>query len=110
MFVVPGPWLVGGLVGTFSVARIPNPFVASAWFLLIGGLLAADAKMSLRTISGLAGLLGLYHGYLNGTGRGDFRVSAVALLGLAFGVFVLVALAAAFVVALKRNCMRIAVR
>ena len=109
MFVVPGAWLIGGLSGTFSVTRVPNPFVAASWFLLLGALLAADAKLSLRTMTALAVLLGLYHGYLNGTGMG-VSVASSALLGLVFGVFVLVTLAAAFVVRLKRNWTRIAVR
>ena len=30
----------------------PHPFIAAAWFLLIGGLLAADAKVSLRLTTG----------------------------------------------------------
>jgi urease accessory protein len=110
MFVVPGAWLVGGFAATFSSGRVPNPFVAAAWFLLIGALLAADARMSLRTTIALASLLGLYHGYLNGAGMGDFSIAAVALLGLVFGVFILVTLAAAFVLRLQQNWMRIAIR
>ena len=40
----------------------------------------------------LAALLGVYHGYLNGIGMGQFDTAAVALLGLMFAVFVLIAL------------------
>ena len=58
----------------------------------------------------LAAVLGLYHGYLNGTGLGTSSTSAVALLGLVFSAFVLVALAAAFVVRLRAEWARIAVR
>ncbi len=88
----------------------PHPFVAAAWFLMLGGLLAADAKVSLRVTTALAALLGLYHGYLNGIGMGQFDTAAVALLGLVFAVFVLIALAAAFVVRLRAHWARIAVR
>ena len=88
----------------------PYPFVAAAWFLMLGGLLAADAKVSLRVTTALAALLGLYHGYLNGIGMGQFDTAAVALLGLVFAVFVLIALAAAFVVRLCAHWARIAVR
>jgi urease accessory protein len=60
----------------------------------------------------LATLLGLYHGYLNGTGLGLSATSATVLLGLIFAVFVLVALAAALVVRLHaswaRNALRVA--
>jgi hydrogenase/urease accessory protein HupE len=58
----------------------------------------------------LAVLLGLYHGYLNGTGMGVSGYAAIALLGLVFAVFVLTALTAAFVVKLRAEWTRIAVR
>ena len=80
---------------------MPHPFLAAFWFLLLGGLLAADAKLSLRVTTALAALLGIYHGYSNGAGMGQFDTAAVALLGLAFSVFILIALSAAFVVRLR---------
>ena len=61
-------------------------------------------------ITAIAALLGLYHGYLNGAGLGLSFTSAAALLGLIFAVFVLIALAAAFVVQLQAAWARIAVR
>lgn len=110
LFTVPCAWLLGGFAGLSAVPATPHPFVSAAWFLLVGGLLAADAKLSLRMTTALAALLGLYHGYLNGTGWGPSSSSAVALFGLVFSVFVLVALAAAFVVQLRAEWARIAVR
>jgi hydrogenase/urease accessory protein HupE len=110
LFVLPVAWLLGGLAGLSVAAANPHPFIAAGWFLLLGGLLAADAKLSLRATTALAALLGLYHGYLNGTGMGLFETAAIALLGLVFAVFVLVALAAAFVVRLRAEWARIAVR
>jgi len=64
----------------------------------------------LRVTTALAALLGIYHGYLNGSGMGQFDTAAVALLGLVFAVFLLVAFAAAFVVQLRVQWARIAVR
>lgn len=110
LFVLPTAWLLGGLAGLSAAAANPHPVIAAAWFLLVGGLLAADAKLSLRATTALAALLGLYHGYLNGSGMGQFETVAVALLGLAFAVFVLIALAAALVVRLQAQWTRIAVR
>jgi hydrogenase/urease accessory protein HupE len=110
LFVLPTAWLIGALAGLTAAAANPHPFVASAWFLLVGALLAADAKLSLRVTTALAALLGLYHGYLNGTGMGLFETAAVAVIGLVFAVFVLIALAAALVVRLKAHWARIAVR
>ena len=75
-----------------------------------GRIVAANAKLSLQVITGLAALLGLYHGYLNGTGLGLSGTSAAVILGLIFAVFVLVALAAALVVQLRASWARITVR
>jgi hydrogenase/urease accessory protein HupE len=110
LFVLPVAWLLGGLIGLTALTANDHPIVAAAWFLLLGGLLAADAKLSLRVTTALAALLGLYHGYLNGAGMGQPGTAAVALLGLVFAVFVLIALAAAFVVQLRAHWARIAVR
>lgn len=110
LFVLPIAWLLGALAGLTSFAAQPHPFVAAAWFLLLGGLVASDAKLSLRVTTGLAALLGLYHGYLNGTGMGQSLSTVVVLMGLVFAIFVIVALVAAFVVRLRASWMRIAVR
>jgi urease accessory protein len=110
LFTLPVAWFLGGLAGLTVTSANSHPFIAAAWFLLLGGLLAADAKLSLRVTTALAALLGVYHGYLNGAGMGQFTTAAVALLGLVFAVFVLIALAAAFVVRLRAQWARIAVR
>jgi urease accessory protein len=110
LFVLPGAWLLGGLVGLTASAMNGSAVLSALWFLLLGGLLAANAKLSLPVTTALAALLGLYHGYLNGTGMGASASAAVALLGLIFAVFVLVALAAALVVWLRAQWTRIAVR
>jgi hydrogenase/urease accessory protein HupE len=110
LFVLPVAWFLGALGGLSALAANPHPFIAAAWFLLLGGLVAADASLSLRTVTALAALLGLYHGYLNGTGIGRSLSAMVILLGLVFAIFVLVALIAAFVVRLHANWARIAVR
>ncbi len=110
LFVTPLAWLAGGLAGLSAMAAGSHPFLAAGWFLLMGTLLASDANLSLRSTTAIAALLGLYHGYLNGTGLGSSTTSAVALLGLVFGIFVLVALASAFVVRLHAQWARIAVR
>ena len=70
LFVLPGAWLLGGLAGLAASASNGNAIVSAAWFLAMGGLLALDAKLSLRVITAIAALLGLYHGYLNGAGLG----------------------------------------
>ena len=110
MFVMPSAWFLGAVFGLTASATNGSAVLASMWFLLLGGLLAADAKLSLRLITALAALVGVYHGYFNGTGMGASGYTGVVLIGLVFAVFVLVALAAALVVQLRAQWTRIAVR
>jgi urease accessory protein len=110
LFVLPAAWLLGGFAGLAASASNGNAIVSAVWFLVMGGLLALDAKLSLRVTTVLAALLGFYHGYLNGAGLGLNFASAAVLLGLICAVFVLIALASAFVVQLHAAWARIAVR
>jgi urease accessory protein len=110
LFVLPAAWLFGGLIGLTASASNGSAIVSAAWFLLLGGLVAADTKLSLRMTTALAALFGLYHGYLNGTGLELNLTSAAVMLGLIFSAFVLIAIAAAFVVQLTTVWTRIAVR
>ena len=110
LFVLPGAWLIGGSVGAAATVVNAHPVVSACWLLLLGGLLAADARLSLSVTTVLAALLGLSHGYLNGAGLGLSTTSITVLLGLGFAVFVCVALASAFVVRLRAPWARIAVR
>jgi urease accessory protein len=110
LFVLPTAWLLGALAGLRATGVGFHPFIGAVWFLLLGGVVAADAKLSLRVTTGLAALIGLYHGYLNGIGMGQSLSVIIIVLGLVFAIFVLVALVAAFVVRLRAPWARIAVR
>ena len=110
MFTLPAAWLLGSLMGLSAAFASAGTLGASLWFLLLGGLVVADAKLSLGLMTALSALLGMFHGYLNGTGMGLSIPSIVATLGLTAAVFVLVALVAALVVQLRAQWARIAVR
>ena len=109
-FTLPVAWLIGSLFGLTAAATTGGAVLSSFWFLLLGGLVIADAKISLPVMTAVSALLGLVHGYLNGTGMGLSAPAVVAVLGLASGVFVLILLAAAFVVQLRAHWAHIAVR
>lgn len=110
MFTLPAAWLLGSLLGSSVAAASTGMLGASFWFLLLGGLVVADAKLSLRAMTALAALLGLVHGYLNGTGMGLSLFALVAALGVAAAVFAVVVLVAALVVQLRAQWARVAVR
>ena len=48
LFVLPTAWFLGALAGLSALAANPHPFVAAAWLVLLGGLVAADAHVSLN--------------------------------------------------------------
>lgn len=110
MLTLPAAWLLGGLAGLGAASAGAGPLAAAFWLLLLGGLVVADAKLSLRAMTLLAALIGLVHGWLNGTGMGLSVAAVVALLGLAATVFVVVALVSALCVALRSPWARIALR
>ena len=110
LFTLPAAWLVGILFGATAAALSTGMLWASLWFVALGGLVVADAKLSLRALTALCALFGVLHGFLNGTGMGLSASAIVAALGLASAVFVLTVLVAALVVSLRAHWARIAVR
>lgn len=110
MFVLPVAWVLGGLLWPMVAATSGGAALSAIWFLVLGGLLAIEAKLSLRATTALAVVLGLSRGYLNGNGMGSLGLATMVFLGVASAVFVLVALAAAAVVPLRAPWARIVVR
>lgn len=109
LFTLPAAWLAAGFVG-MTVSTSGGGSLTALSFLLLGGLVAADVKLSLQATTALAAVLGFVHGYLNGAAMDQPGAGALALVGLVLGVFVLVALSAAFVTRLRVPWTRIAVR
>ena len=109
LFVLPAAWLVGGVVG-LTVPHGLSATPTSISFVLIGGLVAADARLPLAATTALAVSLGVVHGYLNGSALAQPAFGGSAVLGIAAAVFTLVALAASAVVPLRAAWARIVVR
>jgi hydrogenase/urease accessory protein HupE len=109
LFALPAAWLAGGLAGlSFPAGTVPALTTAS--FLVLGGLVAAEARLPLGWLAGLTALVGLMHGYGNGAALSAARLGPLGLVGIASTLFVLVALASALAVALRDSWGRIAVR
>ena len=108
MFMLPIAWCLGGFIGLRLDLDSTLPVPALS-FLLLGGLVAADARLPIQFIAPLTTVIGLVHGLLNGlilrSGPGG-----AAILGIMGALFVVVALLSAFVVSLERRWTRIAVR
>lgn len=109
LLVLPGAWLAGSLFGLTVTARtgVAPTFVP---FLLVGGLLAADAALSLSATTTVGGLMGSFCGFFNGVDIGRSPDGVLVVLGLVSAIFVVVAIASSFVVSLRQQWLRIAVR
>ena len=108
MFILPAAWCLGGFVGLGLDLETTLPITALS-FLLLGGLVAADARLPVQVIVPLTAVVGLVHGVLNGlilkTGPGG-----PAILGIMGALFVIITLLSAFVVSLERSWTRVVVR
>ena len=109
LFVLPAAWLLGGVIA-LTVHGGVSPSWTALSFVLLGGLVASDARLPLGATTLLAALLGLGHGYLNGSALAQPGLGAVGLLGIVVAVFTLVALATSFVVPLRAVWARLVVR
>lgn len=109
LWILPAAWFAGGLVG-MHIGLARGSALTCLSFLLLGGLIAAHAKIPPPFISALAAFLGFFHGYLNGSGLNRFNDGAYSLVGLALAVFVVIAIFASFVVPLRRHWALIIVR
>ena len=109
LFLLPASWFVGCVLGGIARQPVTWPLPAVS-FLLFGGLVATNAKLSLRAMNLLAVLLGLVHGWMNGAGVHLTGSVFVVYAGLVGGIFVLVALVSALVIQLRPPWARIVVR
>jgi len=109
MFVLPGAWLLGGIVGTLAGAPA---LVMPAWLplLALGGLVAGDARLPAGATTAIAAGLGLVLGYANGYAMAQAGPGLRGVFGIAGTVFVVTTLAAACVAAWQSGWMRIAWR
>jgi hydrogenase/urease accessory protein HupE len=108
MFLLPCAWFVGGLAGSAVQNAISFPLPALS-FIILGGLVAADLYLPAAAVAGLAIVLGIVHGFMNGVALQE-GVGTVGLIGIMGMLFVLITLASALVVRLGKTWGRIAVR
>lgn len=110
LLALPAAWLLGGFAGLTWPTTSSATGLTTVSFLVLGGLVAAEARLRPALVIGLATGLGLFHGYLNGSAMAHARLGALGLAGIVTTLAVLVALGAARVVAVRVAWGRIAVR
>jgi len=109
IFVLPFSWLMAGFLGTLTA--VPPP-ASLSWLplLLVGGMVAADLRLSFGATTTIAVLLGAFLGYANGAAMAQAGPGLRAVLGISATVFVATTLVAAFVAAWQSGWIRIAWR
>jgi hydrogenase/urease accessory protein HupE len=110
LFALTSAWFLGGLAGLAVPTIESATALTTISFLLLGGLVAAEAPLPPSFTTGLAVVVGLLHGYLNGAAMSQAKLGALGLAGIVGTLFVVTALAAASVVAIRVPWGRIAVR
>jgi hydrogenase/urease accessory protein HupE len=109
LFLFPVVWMAGGVLGLSaqSVPAVPIPAIS---LLIVGVLVASDVRLSPHVVVALAVGLGLVQGVLHGASVSATSGGLLELVGVVGTIFVVVALVAAWVVALKRPWTRVVVR
>ena len=109
VLVLPVAWLLGGTAGTIGGAPA---FAVPAWLplLVLGGLVAADARLPAGATTAIAALLGIVLGYANGAAMVQAGPGLRGVIGIAATVFVITILVAACVAAWQAGWLRIAWR
>jgi hypothetical protein len=111
LFTLPAAWLAGTLAARSVGSPVTLPAAtASLVTIALGTLVAADLPLPLATVTGCAITLGLVNGGFDAVELANWRFSGQAAAGVVAAPFLLVALLAGNVVALKAGWARVAVR
>jgi urease accessory protein len=113
---LPSAWLAGMAAGAgLAAGWVIGLPAAPAWLIavltvLIGALVASEARLPLAVVIAVAAGLGALHGYDNGRDLAASAGAVVAMAGIACSLFALVSLLAGQVVVLRAQWARLAVR
>lgn len=110
VLLLPSAWFIAGLIGLYAGTDLELTWTSTLFLLVMGLLVALDAKLPTFAVAALAAAFGTVQGLVNGSALVELGAGPTALLGIAGSAFVLVVLIAAAVVALRPTWTRIAVR
>jgi hydrogenase/urease accessory protein HupE len=110
VITLPTAWLLAGLLGLALPSAPDLGWLGIASLLVVGLLVAADARLPPAGVGALAGAYGALHGLHNGTALVSMGAGTTALLGIVLTALVTSLLVAAAVVPLRVLWARVAVR
>lgn len=109
IFVLPLAWMLAGFVSASAKVSVPDS-LAWAPLLVLGGLVAADLRLSASATTALAAALGIFLGLANGYAMAQAGPGIRGGVGIVSAVFVVTTLGAACAVAWQSGWLRIAWR
>jgi hydrogenase/urease accessory protein HupE len=110
VIVLPVCWLLGGVIG-MSLGVTPDlGWLSIVSFVVLGGLVAADARLPPVFVASLGGVYGTLHGLLNGSALVAAGAGVTSLFGVVLAVLLLALLTSALVAPLQALWARVAVR
>jgi urease accessory protein len=111
LFALPVAWLAGSAFGLWLAPPITLPLAEIILTIALGLLLACDSCLPLASVAGLAILLGLLHGLLNGSELPKTSSSSqISAAGVGVALFVAVSLLAGQASAVHVPWVRVTVR
>jgi urease accessory protein len=110
LFTLPLACLAGSLAGLLVTSPVAFPLVGAALTIALGAMVASDLSLPLAALAGIAIFLGLFSGGVSGIEMARTQGLGLSAIGAASAVFVLVAIIAGNIAALKAHWARIAVR
>ena len=111
LLTLPMAWCLGGVAGAFTASEASLLWPTTLSFSVIGALVAINARVRQGAVFVvLAGTAGGLHGFANGASMDKDSEQVLVLGGIALTVFALTSLLSAFVVSLRAEWHRIAVR
>jgi urease accessory protein len=111
LVALPVAWLAGSAFGLLLASPIALPPAETILTIAFGLLLAVDSNLPLVAVAGLAILLGLFHGLLNGSELPKTSTtSPISVAGVGVALFVAVSLLAGQASAVHVPWARVAVR
>ena len=110
VIALPIAWLLAGLVGRTQPVAVDIHWLSTVSLLLLGLLVAADAKLHPIVVLVLATIFGAFHGFINGMSLTSVSAATTALFGVVLTALFLTLLITTSVASLHHLWMRVVIR
>ena len=107
---MPISWLLAGMLGMKLPLTLDLDWLSVLSLMVLGVLLAADARLPPVAVASIGVIYGAIHGLLNGSALAVMGAGPSSLFGIVLAVVLLALLTAAGVIPLRALWARVAVR